>query len=53
MLYDPETTLTTLRNEEMNGLKEFTKIYNAIPIMLSGLTIHGYRGCELAEIKAK
>lgn len=46
MLYDPETALTTLNEQGMEGLDQFEEIYNAIPVMLCGLT---QRGVALAE----
>ncbi|EKO3556335.1 UPF0149 family protein [Vibrio metschnikovii] len=46
MLYDPETSLATLAEQGMNDLDQFTEIYNAIPVMLCGLT---QRAADLAE----
>ncbi|MGR5059061.1 YecA family protein [Vibrio rotiferianus] len=46
MLYDPETTITTLAEQGMEGLEQFEEIFNAMPVMLSGLT---QRGVTLAE----
>ncbi|WP_217540622.1 UPF0149 family protein [Vibrio metschnikovii] len=46
MLYDPETSLATLAEQGMNDLDQFTEIYNAIPVMLCGLT---QRAVNLAE----
>ncbi len=46
MLYDPETSLATLAEQSMNDLDQFTEIYNAIPVMLCGLT---QRAADLAE----
>lgn len=46
MLYDPETALTTLNEQGMEGLDQFEEIYAAIPVMLCGLT---QRGVALAE----
>ncbi|WP_165310927.1 UPF0149 family protein [Vibrio ziniensis] len=46
MLYDPETALTTLNEQGMEGLDQFEEIYTAIPVMLCGLT---QRGVALAE----
>ncbi|WP_306330823.1 UPF0149 family protein [Vibrio injensis] len=46
MLYDPETSLATLDEQGMNDLDQFTEIYNAIPVMLCGLT---QRAVDLAE----
>ncbi len=46
MLYDPETSMHTLSEQGLSGLDEFQEIYNAIPAMLSGLTL---RGLQLAQ----
>lgn len=46
MLYDPETSLATLAEQGLQGLDQFEEIYNAIPVMLCGLT---QRGVQLAE----
>ena len=46
MLYDPETAIMTLSEQGLTGLDEFQEIYNAIPVMLCGLT---QRGNELAQ----
>ncbi|EKO3476222.1 YecA family protein [Vibrio fluvialis] len=46
MLYDPETSLETLSAQGMEGLDQFEEIYNAVPVMLCGLT---QRGVTLAE----
>ncbi|HCM1331986.1 TPA: YecA family protein [Vibrio parahaemolyticus] len=46
MLYDPETTIATLAEQGMEGLEQFEEIFNAIPVMLCGLT---QRGVALAE----
>jgi uncharacterized protein len=46
MLYDPETAVETLKQHGVEGLEQFEEIYNAIPVMLCGLT---KRGAELAE----
>ncbi len=46
MLYAPETALTTLNEQGMEGLDQFEEIFNAIPVMLCGLT---QRGVALAE----
>ena len=46
MLYDPETSLATLAEQGMNDLDQFTEIYNAIPVMLCGLT---QRAVDLAQ----
>ena len=49
MLFDPETALATLEEQGIEGLDEFKEIYNAVPMMLSGLTMRGF---ELAEAEA-
>ncbi|NLS11269.1 UPF0149 family protein [Vibrio sp. SM6] len=46
MLYDPETTITTLAEQGFEGLEQFEEIFNAMPMMLCGLT---QRGVTLAE----
>ncbi|WED25542.1 UPF0149 family protein [Vibrio sp. DW001] len=46
LLYDPETAIETLKEHGVEGLEQFEEIYNAIPVMLCGLT---QRGVELAE----
>ncbi|MGJ7093112.1 UPF0149 family protein [Vibrio hannami] len=46
MLYDPETALTTLQEQGIEGLEQFEEIFNAVPVMLCGLT---QRGAVLAE----
>lgn len=46
MLYDPETSLATLKEHGVEGLEQFEEIYKAIPVMLCGLT---QRGVALAE----
>ncbi|NOJ17255.1 YecA family protein [Vibrio jasicida] len=46
MLYDPETTIATLAEQGMEGLEQFEEIFNAMPMMLGGLT---QRGVMLAE----
>ncbi|WP_436322559.1 YecA family protein [Vibrio cidicii] len=46
MLYDPETTIATLREQGFEGLEQFAEIFNAMPVMLCGLT---QRGVMLAE----
>jgi len=46
MLYDPETAITTLSEQGVEGLEQFEEIFNAIPTMLCGLT---QRGVMLAE----
>ncbi|MDD9194793.1 UPF0149 family protein [Aliivibrio sp. S3MY1] len=49
MLFDPETALSTLKEQGIEGLDEFVEIYKAVPMMLSGLTMRGF---ELAEAEA-
>ncbi|MFH0256552.1 UPF0149 family protein [Vibrio rumoiensis] len=46
MLYDPETAIMTLSDQGLTGLDEFEEIYNAMPVMLCGLT---QRGNQLAQ----
>ncbi len=46
MLYDPETAVSTLAQQGIEGLEQFEEIFNAIPVMLCGLT---QRGVALAE----
>ncbi|WP_082040377.1 YecA/YgfB family protein [Vibrio hyugaensis] len=46
MLYDPETTIATLAEQGMEGLEQFEEIFNAMPMMLGGLT---QRGVMLTE----
>ncbi|WP_086984497.1 UPF0149 family protein [Vibrio aphrogenes] len=46
MLYDPETAIMTLSEQGLTGLDEFTEIYNAMPVMLCGLS---QRGNQLAQ----
>ncbi len=46
MLYDPETSIATLAEQGIEGLDQFEEIFNAMPMMLCGLTI---RGAALAE----
>ncbi len=46
MLYDPETSLIALKEHGVEGLEQFEEIFNAIPVMLCGLT---QRGAILAE----
>jgi uncharacterized protein len=41
LLYDPETAITTLEQSGAAELSQFEEIYQAIPTMLSGLTIKG------------
>lgn len=50
MLFDPETALSTLKEQGIEGLDEFVEIYKAVPIMLCGLTMRGF---ELAEAEAE
>ncbi len=49
MLYDPETSITTLADQGFEGLEQFEEIYNAIPTMLSGLTMRGMQLVEQAD----
>lgn len=46
MLFDPETAMETLREEGIDGMDQFSEIFNAIPVMLCGLT---QKGAGLAE----
>ncbi|WP_105901862.1 UPF0149 family protein [Vibrio gangliei] len=46
MLYDPETAIMTLSEQGLTGLDEFAEIYNAMPVMLCGLS---QRGNQLAQ----
>ncbi|MGL6312704.1 UPF0149 family protein [Vibrio sp. WXL103] len=46
MLYDPLTSLTTLKEQGMEGLEQFEEIFNAIPVMICGLS---QRGQALAQ----
>lgn len=46
MLYDPETSIATLYDQGFTRLEQFAEIYNAIPVMLCGIT---QRGVNLAE----
>ena len=46
MLYDPETSIATLAEQGIEGLEQFEEIFNAVPVMLCGLT---QRGIALAE----
>ncbi len=48
MLYDPETSIATLNEQGMEGLDQFTEIFNSVPMMLCGLTM---RGAALVETK--
>ncbi|WP_070963120.1 YecA family protein [Vibrio sonorensis] len=41
MLYDPETSIATLAEQGIEGLEQFEEIFNAIPMMLCGLTLRG------------
>lgn len=49
MLYDPETSIATLAEQGIEGLEQFEEIFNAMPTMLSGLTM---RGVQLVEANA-
>ncbi|MCW8333963.1 UPF0149 family protein [Vibrio sp. SCSIO 43135] len=46
MLYDPETSIAALQEQGVEGLDQFEEIFNAIPVMLCGLT---QRGSTLVE----
>lgn len=46
MLYDPETALTTLNEAGADAMAQFEEIYQAMPVMLSGLS---QRALMLAE----
>ncbi len=46
MLYDPDTAITTLAEQGIEGLEQFEEIFNAMPVMLCGLT---QRGVTLAQ----
>ncbi|WPC73103.1 UPF0149 family protein [Vibrio porteresiae] len=46
MLYDPETSIATLSEQGIEGLEQFEEIFNAIPLMLCGITL---RGAELVD----
>ncbi len=46
MLFDPETTVTALKEQGVDGLDQFEEIFNAIPVMLCGLT---QKGAQLAD----
>lgn len=46
MLYDPETSMATIAEQGVEGLEQFEEIFNAVPTMLSGLTM---RGVQLVE----
>jgi uncharacterized protein len=46
MLYDPETSIATLQAQGIEGLEQFAEIYNAMPMMLCGIT---QKGAVLAE----
>ncbi|CAH0539451.1 hypothetical protein VMF7928_02160 [Vibrio marisflavi CECT 7928] len=39
MLYDPETSMETLRESGVEGLDQFNEIFNGVPTMLCGLAI--------------
>ncbi|POF57552.1 YecA family protein, partial [Vibrio vulnificus] len=42
----PETTIATLSEQGFDGLDQFAEIFNAMPMMLCGLT---QRGVMLAD----
>ena len=46
MLFDPETSIATLAEQGIEGLEQFEEIFNAVPVMLCGIT---QRGIALAE----
>ncbi|GAL13772.1 hypothetical protein JCM19233_4777 [Vibrio astriarenae] len=46
MLYDPLTSLATLKEQGMEGLEQFEEIFNAMPVMLCGIA---QRGQSLAQ----
>lgn len=46
MLYDPETSISTLSEQGVEGLEQFEEIYNAMPAMLYGLTLRGAQRAE-------
>lgn len=46
MLYDPETSISTLSEQGVEGLEQFEEIYNAMPAMLCGLTLRGAQRAE-------
>ncbi|PMH46186.1 hypothetical protein BCU68_08950 [Vibrio sp. 10N.286.49.B3] len=46
MLFDPETSIATLAEQGIDGLEQFEEIFNAVPVMLCGLT---QRGVTLAQ----
>lgn len=46
MLFDPETAIATIEEQGISGLEQFEEIFNAMPIMLCGIT---QRGISLAE----
>ncbi|MDR9829685.1 YecA family protein [Vibrio sp. FNV 38] len=46
MLYDPLTSLATLKEQGLEGLDQFEEIFRAIPMMLCGIT---QRGQALAQ----
>nr|WP_086940164.1 UPF0149 family protein [Thaumasiovibrio occultus] len=41
LLFDPETAISELASQGLEGLEQFEEIYNAMPMMLSGLTLKG------------
>jgi uncharacterized protein len=49
LLYDPETALSTMEAQGAEELAQFEEIYNAMPIMLCGLTHHGATLAEAQE----
>ncbi len=46
MLFDPESSLEVLNEQGIDGLEQFEEIFNAIPVMLCGVT---QKGAQLAE----
>lgn len=48
MLYDPETSISALKEQGIEGLEQFEEIFNAMPIMLCGLS---QKGVALADIQ--
>ncbi len=49
LLYDPETALSTMEAQGAEELAQFEEIFNAMPTMLCGLTLHGAALAEDAE----
>lgn len=41
LLFDPETALEALKEQDADALAQFEEIFNAIPVMLCGLTQRG------------